>query len=842
MPDSEHTIPIEAWELAASDAATPAELDAHDPAWIPATVPGTVAEALLAAGTELAALPDLDDRTWWYRGHFRCAGARGAGAARLQAEGLATVAEVWIDGERVATSSSMFVPLATVVGPLPAEGRIHIRFARLRGREWPRRPRARWHGSIAEHRDLRWARTTLLGRTPGFSPPIRPVGPTAGVELMPVAQHAWQDIDLRTRLIGETGEITTTAFLSTPERPVVELTLDGRGSWRATVEAAGESRWWAQVTARLPDVVPWWPATHGAPVLHELALEAGWPGGELPVVRRRVGFRRIAVAEEAEFGFTVNDMPIFCRGACWTPLDLTRLREDAAELGAALREIARAGMNMIRLTGGTLYASEALLDACDELGILIWQDFMFGSLDYPFADEEFRAAALAEARHAVRRARGHACLALLCGSSEHEQRMAMLGGPVDDARETFFTGALGEVCRTLAPEVRYLPSSPTGGVTPFSPDAGCTHYYGVGAYGRPIADARESGVRFASECLAFANVPDGPARERALGPTRSPAGPTWKAGSPRDIGAGWDFDDVRDGYFEDVFDADPRTLRAQDPDRYLELSALVSGEVMARTFALWRDRRSASRGGLVWFLRDLGPGAGWGLIDSTGRPKPAFELLAPSLQPVAIFLLDDGLRGLTLVAVNDTAVAIRARVRLRVGTFGGVVQQDAEVVLDVPARGGREWPLTLLMNGFRDLNYAYRFGPLGHDVVHARAETGGDVLEAWYFPAPLPARRDDTLRLTARLHADGSCGELELTTNRFAQYVSVFRGEARIARLHVAPWQPARIPVEDRSRPITASALNADAVVRADWAAGTTTDATTHEPIPAIPGGAPKGP
>ena len=112
---------------------------------------------------------------------------------------------------------------------------------------------------------------------------------------------------------------------------------------------------------------------------------------------------------------------------------------------------------------------------------------------------------------------------------------------------------------------------------PFRPSAGVAHYFGVGAYRRPLDDARRAEVEFAAECLAIANVPGDRAIEelarRRRCASRPPSG--LEGGVPRDIGAGWDFEDVRDHYLRELFGIDPVDLRWSDPDRYLALSRVV---------------------------------------------------------------------------------------------------------------------------------------------------------------------------------------------------------------------------------------------------------------------------
>ena len=124
---------------------------------------------------------------------------------------------------------------------------------------------------------------------------------------------------------------------------------------------------------------------------------------------------------------------------------------------------------------------------------------------------------------------------------------------------------------------------------PHVADAGTTSYYGVGAYERPIADARRSNLRFATECLAFACIPDDAALARMPGGLATRAHhPAWKSRSPRDLGAGWDFDDVRDHYVRELFAEDPMRLRHADHDRYLALGRCAIAEVMGAAYAEWR--------------------------------------------------------------------------------------------------------------------------------------------------------------------------------------------------------------------------------------------------------------
>jgi beta-mannosidase len=339
----------------------------------------------------------------------------------------------------------------------------------------------------------------------------------------------------------------------------------------------------------------------------------------------------------------------------------------------------------------------------------------------------------------------------------------------------------------------WLPDTPCNGTNPgtfpFQVDSGVSHYYGVGAYRRPFEDARRAQVKFASECLAFSNLPD-----------VSTVQSSFLSRAPCDAGADWDFADVRDHYVQQLFAIDPGELRARNPERYLALGRVATGEAMLRTFAEWRRPGSTCRGGLVWFARDLWPGAGWGVVDSEGRPKAAYWYLKHVCAPIALFTADEGLNGLWIHAVNDTAEPIEAD--LRVAIYQDGVRRGTAVTtrVTVPARSHHSVHADALFDGFRDLTYAYRFGPPAHDVIAASlrdAETGLFRAAACFWPGPLPAGRDRDVGLTVRteLSADGYA--LVLATERFAHavaidvdgfvpddnYLTLEPGEARIVAL-----------------------------------------------------------
>ncbi len=561
--------------------------------------------------------------------------------------------------------------------------------------------------------------------------------------------------------------------------PATQVTLHLTGRDRVfsvpLSRADGHGRCAADV--RLEGVAPWWPHTHGPSPLYEARLEVAHPAGNADVALGTVGFRTVSrVGGDGDFSLAINGVPVFARGACWTPLDPVSLDAGEAALGHAMQQAVDGGMNMLRVGGTMTYESDAFLDACDARGIMLWQDFMFANMDYP-DDEQFVRQVEDEARQQLARWQGRPSLTVLCGNSEGEQQAAMWGAPRALWAAPLFRERLSALSAECCPGVPYLPSSATSGDFPHQSNAGPSSYYGVGAYLRGLDDARRAEVRFASECLAFANVPsaESVARSPVLRSARVHH-PAWKARTPRDLGAGWDFDDVRDHYLAQTFGVDPLAVRYADHERYLELGRVVTGVVMAHVFTEWRRRRSVTRGGLVWFLRDLWDGAGWGVIDASGAPKPAWYFLRRALAPVAIGLTDEGTNGIAIHVVNDRPTALDAVLELGLYRDGALKVGGGSHEISVAAHDAIERNAVALLDGFVDVGAAYRFGPASHDLVVSTLRDGeGTVLsQALHLPAGWPTARERDLGLAARLEAvDADTFALHVDTQRLALAVRV---------------------------------------------------------------------
>lgn len=711
----------------------PAELDRY---WAEGT-------AVRADQLVSAAMPcgDPDAHDWWCR-----SGVQLSEDHRLEFSGLTFPATVFVDGEPVAECTSMFLPVRVVL----AAGRheVCLRFGSLQAWLAGARGRGRWRSGLVGTPAMRGARTTLVGRAPVYGELDPAVGMWRPVRLTPsrLAVDVTVSADPVAAVAAFSGALARPARVGVTVRdpdgvPVGEAESDCGTTFELTVPVA--------------DPKLWYPRGYGEQPLYRAEFSIN---GQR-IAHRDCGFRTIAVDQDnGGWALRVNGVSVFCRGAVWTPPDPVALTASPDAMAAQLRWLCEAGANMIRLPGGVINEQDEFWSGCAELGLLVWQDAMLSTFD-PTA--EAADVIEAEARHLLAERGGNPALAVLCGGSETAQRPEMLGL----TRE----GATIEVAETRLPRLAagypgglgYVPSSPWSepatGELAIRPDIGVAHWFGVGAYLQRVGEVRSAGVRFATECLAFAIPPAPQSVERHFGgPAVAGHHPAWKAGVPRDRGASWDFEDVRDHYVREIFGVDPLSVRRSDPARYLQLGRCAVAEAMRACYAFWRQPDSGCAGALVLSARDFVPGAGWGLLDVDGLPKGPMWALARVWAPVALVLSDVGLAGLRVDIHNDTPEQVSGTLWLRAVDARAMTVLDVQREVTVPPHGTVTLSDSALTGRFQDLTHAFGFGVPVADAVDARFCLGsGQQLCDVLVVRPRPEQISSGLAAAARLREDG---------------------------------------------------------------------------------------
>lgn len=769
------------WQIASSDpnSVTGELIESTVLQWQDGMVPGTVAQAIRR---DINLPGHYDRHDWWYRTTFDAPNVSTDKIIRhhLRFEGLATLADIWLNGKKILSSENMFCShVVDVTEQLLASNILVIHFKSLQSELERKQPRPRWKTALTHHQNLRWLRTTLLGRMPAWSPPIEAVGPWRPVTLESIVDIDCVELDLQTGVIGNVGEVRVRATLQLHrEKPSrADLVVDG---CRHTLQLENDGPMLTVVgTIQIADAPKWWPHTHGSQPLLPCRIELVFDDESINIDCGRIGFKSVQVnRDNGLLQFTVNKMPVFCRGACWTVNDIISLSGNKASLRRALELARAANLNMLRIGGTMVYECNEFYSLCDELGIMVWQDFMFANMDYPFDDAAFFENVKTEIGQQLNRLQKHVSIAAYCAGSEIQQQAAMMGLPREEWTHNFFSKELPQLCAAAHCEIPYFEGSPSEGTLPFETSVGVAHYYGVGAYRRPFTDIRQANIKFAAECLGFSNVPEFSTIALLLdGKLPAPHHPRWKARVPRDSGSGYDFEDIRDFYLHHLFKIDPIALRSEDVERYYALSRVVSGEVMKYAFAEWRSTNSQCSGALIWFYKDLWPGAGWGIIDSENNPKAAYYYLRRAWAPVALLVTDEGLNGLNLHAINETDKPVNVKIELHLIQSGTVSIVRAERTVELPVRSVTALNANEMIGYFTDINYAYRFGPPKHEVVAARmveSSTAHLISEDFYFPQSmsLPSHPSNELKATAVFDSDGNV-LLTIHSSCFLQSVQI---------------------------------------------------------------------
>ena len=664
------------------------------------------------------------------------------------------------------------------------ENYCYIRFFSLKKHLSNRKiKRPKWRTNLVKDQQIRCVRTTLLGRMPGWSNFNKIIGPWKPIELISYDLLKVEESLVNAGVHNSNGYINYFFKIKLYKEINIKSCCLFIGDYSTDIQHSYADEFVTlQGFIEITNVLLWWPHGYGQQTLYSVQLELEFlEGTRVKIDCGQIGFRTVELLNSdsapQDFGFIINDEIIFCKGACWTIP--TELRFKSFKHVEQMLELAcKAGINMFRVSGTMVYETEEFYSICDKLGILIWQDFMFANMDYPFSDDRFLDCAVDEFNQILRKLVMHPCLALLCGGSEVEQQAAMLGLSTNHWSSKVFEEILPSICKKIIPQVPYWNSSPSKGIFPFHVDSGDSHYYGIEAYRRSFEDPIIANVRFASECLAFSNIPEDETIESFIDYKELAVHhPLWKLGVPRDSGSGWDFEDIRDYYLNMIFDIDPFQLRASEMDRYIELSRITSGEAMYRLFSAWRRRKSFCNGGLIWFYRDLIPGSGWGIIDSLGNPKAPYYFLKRIFSSIAVFFFDEGLNGLLLYVSNESPYTISARIEVMLYRYDGILISQVEKKIIILEKNELEVNVEGLFGRFFDSNYSYRFGKRNIDFVFVRLVDMSPefcIGRAFYFCEKLLSSRNYISLTAVAKKSKNNSYELTLSnTKLFIQSIAI---------------------------------------------------------------------
>lgn len=757
---------------------TPPRLD--DVQWVDACVPGAVHYDLVRAGllrnpfgssSDASAAAWVADSDWVYRTSFAAEGLVGP-ANLLVMEGVDTYSDVWLNGRLLGTTANNYRSYAFPLDPGVLEAEVntlivhvkaHRRMAgaqivvaekRLAPANAAKSVVRRYQRSFYSNSSLLNLGTDVLGI--GVNRPVRLVA-------LPALRVA--DVHFHTTSVDprEARAIVEVSLSTNPDRVVevrASLMEDGcaepvaRASSPVTHATAKSS----QLSLSVPNPRLWWPAGYGDPYLYTLRVEVRAGEELVDLVERRVGIRVIELVERLPSGrktfqFVVNGQPVYVRGFNLVPLDYIKVHADWEAYEHLFELISAAGANMVRIWGGGSVEAESFYDACDERGIMLWQDFFLHSAPYPDYDEAWVEELRLESSELVCQLRSHPCLSLLCGGNETQQGWDEWGWQGRFERfygESLVCKVLPEVARTLCPEVPYIDNSPHGGKVAQSPLEGDMHCWGnfynatkdpvfvtetcwnVQSYSRPATLLATMDLR----------VED---YEGLHWPER------WKDRTGLDL--------VTKYPYTDCFES--RSLAG-----YLDSLEVEQAEADRHALKMMRARSSSCTGIVWWPLNKGGPLFEFGCVDYLGTPLMSYyvirRLYAETV--VALYLDVDDIR---VVGSNVGRESVEGVLQLcHLDTKGAVLARWQREVTLPPG------PPTRLL----DLDGAYRaVVDRSREVINAQLLVGDRVVaEDTLCFCPLAELEVEVAPIEVRARASGDrAWTLEVETSTLVKLLRI---------------------------------------------------------------------
>ena len=701
--------------------------------WRAATVPGTVHTDLAAVGVipppftgdnekRLQWIGQLD---WQYRTTFSVSPAQlAASHAELVFDGLDTFADVELNGQPLLHTDNMFRRYTADLA--------HGGQARLQAGD--NTLTITFHSAINTTAPAVAKLPYILPGT-GYEPTdaahgIYPLGQfqrkagyeygwdwgprfvTAGV-FRPIHLDTWSGDRIR-NLAVQTPEVSTTVV-----RGTVDTTIDADQPGPAELSLAltdptghplppvaqhiqlhsGTNHLFLPLALQQPAL--WYPAGYGPQSRYTVAARVLRNARPTASLSFKTGFRSVELRRDHDewgtsFEFVINGVPVFAKGANVIPTDSFAPATTPARERDLLTSARDANMNMFRIWGGGYYQTDTFYDLCDELGIMVWQDFMFGAGMVP-GDKAFQQNVVAEATEQVERLAPHPAVTVWNGNNEVEAawnhwdgQKQFIASITPDQREqvwqdyvVIFRDILKSAVALHGNGVPYWPSSPSSNfenpqiAADGSVQNGDTHSWTVWSAGAPAADYTRQKPRFLSE-FGFQSLPDLRTLQSVVGEDTDLDSPEL-ANHERFVHG---FTRMRD-YLNTNF------LPARDFASTIYLSQLLQAQAIRIAVDHARANRPHTMGTLFWQLDDCWPVASWASLDYFGRWKTLQYWARHFYAPVSIAPeLDDGSHTLRLHLVSDDTVAHAATLHLRVLHLNGKLldtpQADQRIAVTLP--------------------------------------------------------------------------------------------------------------------------------------------------------------
>ncbi|MET3599645.1 beta-mannosidase [Martelella mangrovi] len=770
-------------------------------------VPGDVHSALLAAGKiedpywrDNETLTDWVHRSVWTAKRSFNLESMDNGHFTLRFESVDCLAEVRINGKPVGHCESQFLRYDFDITGFLREGENLIEVTFLSNSlEAAKRaeisdfPMPFSTNSRIGH--LNFLRKTQCHGGWDWGIALCPLGFYGDIALVRTGSIRLDDVAIRQRHEDGAVELDVTlhafAFAPAVEDAIVEI--DGHRATATLHAFPGENR--VTVTARVESPRLWWPAGHGEQAFYDLSVSLGGQTRDF-----RIGLRDVALLTDEDeignrFAFKVNDREIFMKGANWIPGDALPERATPEQVRDLLQSAVDANMNMIRIWGGGQYEADWFYELCDELGLMIWHDFMFACNLYPAHERHWLDLVRKEARQQLRRLSRFAAMALWCGDNELVGALTWYKESLEN-RDRYLAiydrlnHALEEAVEDEDVGLPFRPSSPSVGRLDFGDGwhvdtSGDMHFWDVWHSAKDFEHYRTVRPRFCSE-FGFQSFP-------SMRVIRS-----FTDEEDRNVSSAvLDVHQRNEGGNSRIVETIARYFRFPDSfEDMVYLSQLGQGLAMKTAIEFWRANRPRTMGTLFWQLNDTWPVASWSSLEYGGGWKTTQYLARRFFADLMVTAQPDPDTGaITLLAVSDKTDDTPVTVRLRsVDATSGKVAELGDYPVAAKAAGvvevARIRPETLEESAFL--------------VFDWRDQSGNVLGENEYLPKRPKAYRFAPPQIeTAAETADNGERRVTLTSDRPALYVTYGHGDDDIYSdncFTLLPGEPKVITVTRKRR------------------------------------------
>jgi beta-mannosidase len=782
--------------------------------WLPATVPGDVHLDLLANKKiedpfyrdNESKLQWIENASWEYRDTFDVSAALLARSnVDLVFDGLDAAAQVYLNGTQVLNADDSFR-----IWRVPAKAHLHagsnalrvvfpspIAAAQLVAALDPWQPRTKVE-----------PKTYIRKAAYEYGWDWGPRFVTSGI-WRPVRVEAWDKARIADFAIRQRDVSKAVAHLDAE----VEVEASSNGSAQINIDYTGGP---APVTltklatlhtgTNLIDIPIeihqprlWYPAGYGEQPLYEFTAHMSIAGQIADKRTTKAGLRSIVLDRHPDqwgrsFQLVVNGIPVFAKGADVIPFDSFPNRVTTANYRRILESARDANMNMIRHWGGGYYESDEFYQICDELGIMVWQDFMYGN-DWQPGTYNFKLTMEAEAEDQVRRLRNHPSIVVSCGNNETEE--ALSWGPRDklplEVRYqmwqdylTEFSGILNRVVERLDAETPYWPSSPSSDYEELSDkyQSGDAHIWDVWHGRVPFSTYETHHSRFVTE-YGFQSFPEMKSIEAFTEPDdrANIFTPVMLAHQKNNEGNAIIHDYLLKDYPE-----------PKDFASFLYVSQVLQAEGIKIGAEHFRRSRPETMGSIFWQLNDCWPVASWSSIDYYGRWKALQYYARRFYAPILVSPHVEG-GSVKVYIVSDKIAAQPATLHVRLMDFDGkiLLEDNQNVSVDpLASKVYLDWPLAKLAQaGASDTSRVFVVAELtsGDSQLSRNLTYLAPTKEVHLKPAQLAvetagANGDYSLRITSPVLARSvylSFGSLDVQVSD--NYFDLLPGETRAIKV-----------------------------------------------------------